>query len=286
MSPSLTLAPAATAKSGVYSGIVTASGTGQSVRTPYALTVKPATRTLTLVGGANRPGVDKSIINVVVQNTATGAAARTSVSPGTTRKLVLEEGDYRVFGHVWEQKLSGTTEVASAAVHYAYLVTLDSDRELTIDVADAQPVTLDVDRDDAVSSEFAGTGLVSRVGDGAAGTTGIAAPLNAAAHSIYAVGSAGPDMPGFTFFGAGSFQQSWITAWNTATGMPIDVTIRPYYFAVWYGDVTGSVVDVGDGANISGLDLAGKVVIFEPGFTAHPPCAPPATTPSRLPARD
>ncbi|MEV0428206.1 S8 family serine peptidase [Micromonospora sp. NPDC050495] len=262
----LTVTPAAAPGSGVYSGVVTAAGTGQSIRTPYALTVKPATHTLTLVGGPNRPGVDNSLATVVVQETGTGAAVRTSVGPGRTRKLVLADGSYRIFGVVWEQQLSGTTEVASAAVHYAYEVRLDADREQTIDVGAAKPVTLAVDRDDAVSSEYAGTGLVSRVAGGDAGTTGLVAPLNAAAHSVYAVGSA--EMPGLTFFGAGSFQQDWITARDTSTGTPIDVTIRPYYFAGWYGDVTGTVVDVGDGADLTGRDLAGKLVLFEPGWTA------------------
>ncbi|WP_255421138.1 MULTISPECIES: S8 family serine peptidase [Micromonospora] len=260
----LTLAPALAAQAGVHSGVVTAVGAGQRIRTPYALTVKPTTRTLTLVGGANRPGVDRSFIDVVVQNLATGAAVRTSVSSGKTRKLVLPEGAYRVFGLVWEQQLDGNTEVASAAVHYAYDVTLDADRERTIDVADAKPVTLAVDRDDAVSSEYAGTGLVSRVGSGGAGTTGLVAPLLATAHSVYAVGSG--ELPGLTFFGAGSFQQDWITARDTATGKPIDVTIRPYYFAGWYGDVTGEVVDVGDAADLGGVELAGKVVLFEASF--------------------
>ncbi|MER5181353.1 S8 family peptidase [Streptomyces sp. NPDC002896] len=266
----LMLAPAAAAKAGAYSGIVTASANGQSIRTPYALTVRQTSHTLTLVGAANRPGVDNSYTNAVIQNTATGEAVRTSVAAGKTKKLVLEEGAYRVFGHVWEQRLSGTTEVASGAVHYAQQVALDGDRELTVDIADAKPVTLDIDRDDAVSSTHAGTGLVSSVGSAqdSSGTTGLIAPLNAYAHSVYAVASTGPEMPGLTFFGAGSFQQPWITARDTSSGKPIDVEITPYYFAGWYGDVTGAVVDVGNGADISGLDLAGKIVLFEPGYTA------------------
>ncbi|MFE4955344.1 S8 family serine peptidase [Streptomyces sp. NPDC056653] len=263
----LTLAPAAAVKSGAYSGIVSASGSGQSIRIPFALTVEHTTHNLTLTGADNRPGVDNSTTSALVQNTSTGNSVRISLAPGKTKRLALPAGDYRVFGLVWEQHLNGTTEVATAAVHYAYQVSLDSDRTVTVDIADAKPVALGVDRDDAVSTTYAGTGLVSTVG-GSSGsaTTGLIAPLNANAHSVYAVASTGPEMPGFSFFGAGSFQQPWVTARDTSTSKPIDVQINPYYFAGWFGDVSGAVVDVANGADISGQDLKGKVVLFEPGF--------------------
>lgn len=251
------------AKAGTSSAWITARGAdGSRVRTPVGVEAEAKSATLTLAPGATRPGVDRAYTTVVVQNEGTGAAELVGLAAGEER-LRLPEGSYRVLGSVWECDLEGEVTVAQSTVQLAQRVTLTGDRTVTLDVSGARPVTMAVDDPRMrVVQQGSAQGLVSDVG---AATTGLLTPVYEGRYQAYAVGSS--RMPGLGYFAGASWQQPFLHA-RTSGADPVDIPVGPYYFARIEWDITGEVVDAGDGSALGGLRLTDKVVLFEPGYGA------------------
>ncbi|MDG4863753.1 S8 family peptidase [Streptomyces sp. T-3] len=248
---------------GTHSAWITARGSdGSRVRTPVGIDAEARSATLTLAAPAKRPGVDRAYTNVVVQNERTGESQLTGVTEGT-RELRLPEGTYRLLGSVWEYDDEGPVAVSLSTVQLAERVTLSGDRTVTPDLSGAEPVTLGVDDPTMrINSQGSAQGLVSQV---AGAPTGLLTPLFDGQFEAYAVGSG--RIPGVTYFAGASWEQPFLHA-ATKGPDPVDIPVDPYYFARIEWDIEGQVVDVGDGADLAGRELADRIVLFEPGHGA------------------
>ncbi len=251
------------AEPGTHSAWVVARGSnGSRVRTPVGIDAERPSATLTVEPAAHRPGVDRTYTNLVVQNEKTGEAQLVSAADEAQR-LRLPLGTYRVFGDVWEYVEYGTVGVARSSVTLAQRVTLTGDRTVEPDVSGAEPVRRSIDDPDMrINEQGSAAGLVSTTGSGA--TTGLVAPIFGGRHQAYAVGSA--RIPGLTYFSAASWQQPYVRA--TVVGSPdpvdIDVSLLAWQRQEW--DVRGQVTDAGTAADLAGLELKDRVVLFDPGY--------------------
>ncbi len=251
------------ARAGTYSAWITARGTdGSRVRTPVGIQAEPDSATLTLAPGALRDGVSRTYTHVVWQNERTGASDIVGFTT-ETEKLTLPKGSYRLLADVWEYRNApnGVT-TAMSTVSLAEHVKLDGDEAVTIDVSAAKPVELGVDDPKArVAQGGSVQGLVSDTGNG---PTGMLTPMFAGDFTAYAVKS--EPMDGLTYFAGGTWAEPVLRA-TTLGAEPLDIPVSPYFFARIDWDVEGEVVDAGDGADLGGLELADKIVLFTPPGT-------------------
>lgn len=245
---------------GKFGGWVLAHGpAGQEIRTPLAVYAEAETHLLTLSRAPIPAGKDRSGALTFVQNEATGSSWYVSVGDEPV-ELSLPAGTYRIFGHRYEDTFTGS---APKIVHFAHRLVMDRDRALTPDAGASKPVlrTLDVADTRMVDGT---TGIVSQP-PGVSGS-GMLAPLLYGRHQVEAIPST-TQMRGLTFLSTAAWQQPLLSAVMLG-GDQLNLEpslISPDEFR---GEVTGDVVDVGWGApeDVAGLDLAGRVVLFTPGW--------------------
>ncbi|MGW2559472.1 S8 family peptidase [Streptomyces sp. NPDC001514] len=250
---------------GAHSAWITARGSdGSTVRTPVGVDAEGPSATLTLQPAAERPGVEAAYTNLVVQNETTGEAQLVGLTT-QPEEIRLPVGDYRVFGGVWEYVRYGTASVPETSVAIAQRVSLTGDRTLRTDVSAAKPVTMGIDDPEMrVNEQGSATGLVSSTGAG--DPVGLAAPSFTGAYTSYAVGSG--RIPGLTYFSAASWEQPYVLATTVGgPGSPVDVPVRLLSWLRLEWDVEQQVTDAGDGADLSGLELKDRIVLFEPGWS-------------------
>ncbi|MFI6944350.1 S8 family peptidase [Streptomyces sp. NPDC050418] len=249
---------------GTHSAWIEARGTdGSRVRTPVGVETTADSARLTLKPGALRDGVSRAYTHVVWQNVKTGASDIVGFTTDT-EELTLPKGEYRLLADVWEYRNAGNgVTTAMSTVSLAERVRLDGDKAVTIDVSDAKPVTIGVD-DPAMRQEpGSAQGIVS---DPGTGPTGILTPVFTGNFTPYTVKS--EPMEGVTYFAAGTFAEPLMRA-STVGGKRLDVDVRPVYFARIDWDIEGELADAGTGADLTGLELAGKIVLFTPESGAN-----------------
>ncbi|WP_432042048.1 S8 family serine peptidase [Streptomyces cadmiisoli] len=255
---------AATAKPGVHSAWVTARGSdGATVRTPVGVDAEGPSATLTLEPGTERPGVDTTYTNLVVQNEKTGEEELVDLTGGP-QQLRLPVGDYRVFGGAWEYVRHGTVSVPARSVVVARRVSLTGDRTLKTDLSAAKPVTMGLDDPDMRINEYgSAAGLVSTTGQGA--PAGLVAPLYNGDYTTHAVGSG--RIPGLTYFSAASWEKPYVLATTTSGGGPVDIPVQLVSWQRFEWDLEEKVTDAGTGKDLEGLDLEDRIVLYEPDWS-------------------
>ncbi|MEU6946486.1 S8 family serine peptidase [Streptomyces sp. NPDC046316] len=249
---------------GAHGSWITARGSdGSTARTPVGVDAEGPSATLTLEPAAKRAGVDAAYTNLVVQNEKTGESQLVGLTTEPER-IRVPVGDYRVFGGVWEYVAHGEATVPETSVVVAQRISLTGDRTLKTDVSAAKPVTMGIDDPDMrIDEQGSATGIVSSTGAGA--PTGLAAPLFRGAYKSYAVGSA--RIPGLTYFSAASWEQPYVLATTVGgSGAPVDVPVSLVSWGRLDWDMEKQVVDVGDGGNLTGLELKDRIVLFETGW--------------------
>ncbi|MFJ8870310.1 S8 family serine peptidase [Streptomyces sp. NPDC102473] len=249
------------AEAGTYSAWITAKGPGgTTVRTPVGIDVQAPAATLTLKPGEKRAGITTATAHVIVQNEQTGRSQLVPLGEQAAQ-VSLPQGAYRVFGDVWESTVSHGTVVSRSSVAYARRLTLSGDHTLALDVSKARPVVRTVDDEDVVLDvNGSSTGVVSQAGGL---TPGIVTSHLASSHGTYTVGSG--RIPGLSFFSATSWEQPAVRAVATAVGgKPVDIPVRLESMNKQEWDLSAPVTDAGDGADLEGVELRDRVVLFDP----------------------
>ncbi|GGT42518.1 peptidase [Streptomyces chromofuscus] len=248
------------ARAGAHSAWITAHGSdGSRVRTPVGVHVQGPSATLRLEPGAQRPGVEATYTNLVVQNEQTGAAELVDLSTGS-KELRLPVGDYRVFGGVWEYVRLGSVSVPDRSVVVAQRVSLTGDRTLRTDISAAKPVTMGIDDPEMRLNEYgSAAGLISTTGDGA--PAGLVAPLYNGPYQMYAIGSG--RIPGLTYFSAASWEKPQVLATTSSGGGPLDIPVQLVSWQRLEWDLEAKVVDAGTAENLEGLELKDRIVLYE-----------------------
>ncbi|SDK98650.1 S8 family peptidase [Streptomyces indicus] len=255
---------ASRAAAGTHSAWIEARGSdGSRVRTPVGIETVPGEAKLTLAPGGLREGVSHAYTHVVWQNVRTGASDIVGFTTGT-EEITLPKGEYRLLADVWEYRNAGNgVTTAMSTVSLAERVRLDGDKAVTIDVSDAKPVEVGVDdpavRLDGVSAQ----GLVSDTGTG---PTGLLTPMFSGRFTPYAVES--EPMEGLSYFAGGTWSEPLMRA-TTLGDDPVDISVYPVYFARIEWDIEAELADAGTGADLTGLELTDKIVLFTPESAAN-----------------
>ncbi|WP_199548107.1 S8 family peptidase [Streptomyces sp. N35] len=248
------------AGSGTHSAWITARGSdGSRVRTPVGVQAEPDSATLTLAPGGLRDGVSRTYTHVVWQNEKTGASDIVGFTTGS-EQVTLPKGSYRLLADVWEYRNAGNGETtAMSTVTLAEHVKLDGDKAVTVDVSDAKPVDLGVD--DPKAQVVPGGSTQGLVSDTGTGPTGLLTPIFDGQFKAYTVQSA--RMDGLTYFAGGTWAEPLLRA-TTLGDKPLNIRVNPYFYARIDWDVEGEVADAGTGKDLTGLELADKIVLFTP----------------------